>query len=578
MAMLMAFKTCIVLTVWTSFQLCVNGNIKNGTVQTTKRANTTQFVYIQGEKGSENWKLICKMHQNPKKEQDICKRKEETKLQSSFNAMYSNFAKECFKTKSEHNMFSRTKMAVIRNKVFGGECTVFDDEFIIERIMGEIQTEDIDEKSKSRETAFDVFTTGTLKNFIHICPDVSGENITRRPKISVKAQAVLAVCSSYIKRLITLSYACNNNNITSVLYRNVSLVNDSVSLLNVSMYQYINQSTPEWKKEENKICPKLKPSSYGVFMVIVEVFFNIDTLYQSFMVLSMISLFIVLLVYSCFKQLRNISGLNNMFLAGNMMLAYFFWFFHTLHFLESHLWCSVSGMFKHFSLLNVALWIHVCIGHMFRVFWLFRPNTGVYFKRQSVIWYAVFVKVIAIVCVVINISLSKHQQFTNGKIDRLKTVNLTEIFISGYGGHACFMYDPNMVKWLYRVPVVAISCINVSLLVLVWIRTRWNPILQTNTSTNRRMVIFYAIMTAVMLLKQCVGYFSKVTDQIFIFHIIMFLESTYGMIFLVVFVTSTEIRWLPAYWKLTHRTRHSTNTLVETNLPPYDIEDKYKTL
>ena len=261
-----------------------------------------------------------------------------------------------------------------------------------------------------------------------------------------------------------------------------------------------------------------------------------------------------------------------MFLAGNMMLAYIFWLFHSLHLLDSYHWCSVSGMFYHFGLLNVALWIHVCIGHMFRVFWLFRPNTGVYFKRQSVIWYSVFVKVITIVCVVINIALSKNPP------DSLQKVNLTNIYIFGYGGHACFMYDPNMVELLYRVPVVTISCINVSLLVLVWIRTRWNPFLQTNTSTNRRMVIFYAIMTAVMLLKQCVGYFSKLTDQICIFHIIMFLECTYGMIFLVVFVTSTEIRWLPAYWKLTHKTRDYKDTLAETNVPPYDVEEKYKTL
>ncbi|VDI17830.1 Hypothetical predicted protein [Mytilus galloprovincialis] len=187
----MALMTCIGLIVLTSFPLCVNGNIKHGMVPTTKRADTIQFVYIQGEKGSENWKLICKMHQNPNtKEREICKRKEETKLQSSFNAMYSNFDKECFKAKSENYIFKRTHK--IRNQVFSEECRVFKDEFIIEKIMGENNTEDIDEKSRSRETAFDVFTTSRLKDFIHICTDVSGENINWHPNMSVKAQAVLA--------------------------------------------------------------------------------------------------------------------------------------------------------------------------------------------------------------------------------------------------------------------------------------------------------------------------------------------------------------------------------------------------
>ncbi|VDI61686.1 Hypothetical predicted protein [Mytilus galloprovincialis] len=143
----MAFMNCIFLTVLTSFPLCVNGK---------PTTNTTQFVYIQGEKGSENWKLICKMFQHPNPiEIDICKEQEDTKLQSSFNAMYSNSDKECVKEKSESYIFTRTKMPAIRKILFGGQCKVFDDEFIIEKIMGEIQTEDIDEKSKSRETAFE---------------------------------------------------------------------------------------------------------------------------------------------------------------------------------------------------------------------------------------------------------------------------------------------------------------------------------------------------------------------------------------------------------------------------------------
>ncbi|VDI61687.1 Hypothetical predicted protein [Mytilus galloprovincialis] len=169
MATFMALMTCIVLTVLTSFPLCVNGNIKHGMVPTTKRADTIQFVYIQGEKGSENWKLICKMHQNQNKNKiKFCERKEETKLQALFNAMYSNFEKKCFKL--EYNMFRLTKKLDIRKKVFGRECSEFDDEFIIEKIMGENHTEDIDEKSKSRETAFDVFTTGMLKEFYSYMP------------------------------------------------------------------------------------------------------------------------------------------------------------------------------------------------------------------------------------------------------------------------------------------------------------------------------------------------------------------------------------------------------------------------
>lgn len=545
MTTLMELMMFICLTVHTSFSLDT----------TRTRADYEQLLYIKGEKDSEDWELICKMHRNKNPERKICIRKEETKLQSSFNAFYSNIQTECFRKKSEHSIFVRTKIPGIRSKVFGPECDVFNDTSIIKKITGDNNTEHADEMSMSKNKAVDVFKTGMLKDLIHICPNDPQENTNRPLKLSDNAQAVLAICSSYIKSLVTLSYACKNNISSAIRH---------VRFVNVSEYQY-NSSTKELKKVKNRICPKRKPSMYAKFMVIVEVFFRIDSLFQFFMILSILSLFIVLMVYSCFKQLRNIPGLNNMFLAGNLMFVYIAWLSDSVRFLDGYTWCSLSGLFKHFGFLSVVLWIHICIGHMFRVFWLFRPNTGIYFKRQSVIWYAFYVKVITIICIVINIALSK-----NG-IE-------VEIFISGYGGHGCFMYDPNMVKLLYHVPVQTITGINICFLVLVWIRTWWKPIIQTNTSTNRRMVIFYAIMTAVMLLKQCVGYFSNLTDQIFIFHILMFLECTYGMIFLVVFVTSTEIRWLPAYWKLTHRTRHYNDTLADSNLPPYDVDEKYKTL
>ncbi|KAK6177630.1 hypothetical protein SNE40_015691 [Patella caerulea] len=162
--------------------------------------------------------------------------------------------------------------------------------------------------------------------------------------------------------------------------------------------------------------------------------------------LSLVSIFIALITYGMFREMRTQPGINNIGLMLNLFLAQLI-LITGLDQTQDKILCRSIGISIHYFWLSMALWMNVCTFHMFKVFVLQKlvrnsaPSHGI--QTLKYIAYANGLPVILIVCIVIT-----SFQLSGGM----------EI---GYGGNVCYLSSKQLVGYCFVLPLCLVIVLNI---------------------------------------------------------------------------------------------------------------------
>ncbi|XP_070187154.1 uncharacterized protein [Littorina saxatilis] len=173
-----------------------------------------------------------------------------------------------------------------------------------------------------------------------------------------------------------------------------------------------------------------------------------ETLFLCCVIVSIVSLIFLLITYCVFSQLRTLPGLNNMWLAGWLLLAQVLLFMVPGR--TDFNGCHVLGMLLHYAWLCVISWSCVCSFHMFHVFVTQRDTLHAphrqrwYFKRYLALTHTLPALILALVvgCTALR---------THGKE-------------TGYGGHVCYLNSVLLRGVAFVLPLAAAVTFNLVLL------------------------------------------------------------------------------------------------------------------
>ena len=264
--------------------------------------------------------------------------------------------------------------------------------------------------------------------------------------------------------------------------------------------------------------------------------------------ISMLFLFVLLITYGIFKELRTLPGLNLMNLAISMMLSYLIWLIGTANFQETKT-CEILGVIEHYLFLVTFVAMSVISYHSCVVF--SRPfhagvssNSRKQFTKYSTITWLIPALFIA-VCI---------------------TLDQTEITFDIYG-NTCWLSTDKAVLYLFLLPAAVLLLFNITTFIKTAMTlTQYNndsQILQKDQKQNLLVCIKLATLVGfpwVFAFFRVI--FSDVEAFEYLFVVFVSLQGLYiGLAFV---CNKKTVQLYKKLWRSENRSSAESNPRVQT--------------
>ncbi|KAK6190239.1 hypothetical protein SNE40_002154 [Patella caerulea] len=183
----------------------------------------------------------------------------------------------------------------------------------------------------------------------------------------------------------------------------------------------------------------------------------------SFLIMSLLSLFLTFLTYCMFPILRTSAAKNNMALVVCLFLAQLFLLIGSFQ-TTNDIMCKIFGMLIHYTWLCVVFWMNVCSFHMFSVFRL-STVSRIPSSRKRLIKYTLYAHGLPLTIIVAVVLASA----------------LTNYGTLGYGGEKCYLESPLLVGVTFILPLALVIICNFIFLSLTIISIK-------KSSNNARLI------------------------------------------------------------------------------------------
>ncbi|CAC5416741.1 unnamed protein product [Mytilus coruscus] len=271
---------------------------------------------------------------------------------------------------------------------------------------------------------------------------------------------------------------------------------------------------------------------------------------------SIVSLVITLFIYSVFKKLRTIPGINNMMLSLHLLAAHSFYLFGFNATWNDKL-CSALGLLTHYFWLASVLWMHICTVHMFRVFFIMKMKPTVKQSKRVLVVYSLYAAIISGLLVSSNITYyltSDHNKQTTGYL--------------GYGGDKCYITITNMVLFTFAIPVGILLVSNIAMFCLVIYKIENLPEVNSNNRKDRNMFIIYAKLTCLTGITWIFGFIYEWIQVSALSYTFILFNASQGLFIFLSFCCNDRVRSM-IYFKCrgsdTHESlKQSGSTAVST--------------
>lgn len=244
--------------------------------------------------------------------------------------------------------------------------------------------------------------------------------------------------------------------------------------------------------------------------------------------ISIVSLIGTLVVYTVFKELWTIPGINNMILSGHLIIAnvlYVFGFTATEH----CYFCVAIGMLIHYFWMTSIMWMHICSIHMFRVFFFMINVPNVNQSKRVIAVYSLYVNIVSVLLIFVNIiSFVIGDESADGYL--------------GYGGEMCYIENSKKILFTFVIPVGFILLSNIVLFCLVVVRIEKLPAVNSASGKNRNTFLIYIKLTCLTGVTWIFGFIYQWTLIRELSYIFIVCNASQGLFIFLSFCCSARVR------------------------------------
>ncbi|XP_045166357.2 uncharacterized protein LOC123529859 [Mercenaria mercenaria] len=241
---------------------------------------------------------------------------------------------------------------------------------------------------------------------------------------------------------------------------------------------------------------------------------------------SLLSLSLTLIVYSVFKDLRTLPGMNNMALVTSMFAFQATSLINTITDIEISWLCSFFAVFTHFSFVNSFSWMFICTYHMLKVFMNVRNRAVPRNDCLTFTVYTIFTTSVATVAVVATVITAEVQSGGND---------------IGYGGYGCYIKNSVMVLCAAAIPAAIIIVLNLGMFCITVYKISKHPSMSSAGATERSNIAIFAKLSTLTGLTWIFGFmfvFTKVNALAYIF---VTLNAGQGLFIMLSFVCNRRV-------------------------------------
>ena len=245
------------------------------------------------------------------------------------------------------------------------------------------------------------------------------------------------------------------------------------------------------------------------------------------LVASLISLSVTFIIYTLFKELRTLPGLNIMALTCSLFVTHLLTFLNSVvETLKGHP-CIAVGVLLHLSLLLSILWMFVCTFHMAKVFIsLEKMNPRNTNKYHSFARYAIFTTVISVTFVVTNITVS--------------TVRSNGLTI-GYDEILCFIEFRDMLIFTVALPIGVAITANIIMFICVVYKVGKIPSVHVHRQHERNNVAIFTKLSTITGITWIFAFLYQFTAIEAFSYIFIILNGSQGVFIMTAFVANKRI-------------------------------------
>ncbi|XP_053377387.1 uncharacterized protein LOC123529171 isoform X2 [Mercenaria mercenaria] len=241
---------------------------------------------------------------------------------------------------------------------------------------------------------------------------------------------------------------------------------------------------------------------------------------------SLLSLSLTLVVYSVFKDLRTLPGMNNMALVSSLFAFQTMSLVNTISDIEIPWLCSFFAIVTHFSFVNSISWMFICTYHMLKVFMNVRNRSVPRNDCLTFTIYLIFTTSVATVAVVGTVITAEVQSDGND---------------IGYGGYGCYIKNHVMVMWAAAIPAAIIIVLNLGMFCITVYKISKHPSMSSAGATERSNIAIFAKLSTLTGLTWIFGFifvFTKINAFAYTFVI---LNAGQGLFIMLSFVCNRRV-------------------------------------
>ncbi|ELU09119.1 hypothetical protein CAPTEDRAFT_216805 [Capitella teleta] len=247
-------------------------------------------------------------------------------------------------------------------------------------------------------------------------------------------------------------------------------------------------------------------------------------------VISIVCLSVHLLVYSMFRKLRNLAGLNIMSLSGCLLIAQLLFLFAGSA-SASYSWCFSIGVLVHYFFLASFLWMNVMAFDICRTFVKFSKPSARDDFLQKFLRYCVYCFLVALLIVLSAIVAN----FTLGD----------SLYRPAYGEDICWIKNRKALIVFFAAPVAVIVTSNlVYFFITLWSIQKSmeaSKMATNNKKGDRDRFWLYVKLSTIMGLTWVFGFVAAIFDVDVLWYLFIIFNSLQGAMICFAFVMTKQV-------------------------------------
>ena len=240
-----------------------------------------------------------------------------------------------------------------------------------------------------------------------------------------------------------------------------------------------------------------------------------------FISVSIASLFISIVTYCFFEELRTLPGKNNMSLIVFLLAAqtmYILGNFGGFH--RGTVSCKVIGLMTHSLWLMALFWMQICTFHMFRVLTKMRAMTSNQGNRKHFLYHLYCLAMTALF-VVVNV---------------VATLIQSDNADMGYGLRTCYISTQRMIEITFGIPAVLVVLSNIAMFLVLIIKLKRAPAVSKNVKNERNYFLVFAKLSTVTGASWVFGFVYMWTGIEAFTYLFILLNASQGVFIMLGFV------------------------------------------